>query len=132
MVNGKQRRGNPIGRDDQPLKCHGRGSDSHLHAAFCSHQRRSTSTHSVVADYEFVLEPNAQAITDERATVMQRVADRDMGDNAANHLGIVTYLGTIDPSQDDAATTTEAADPLQQRDPWGDSRLPRPSVFLLF
>ena len=56
---------------------------------------------------------------------MQQIADRDMGNNDGNDLGIVTYLGTTSSPPDEAAVTTEAADPLQQRGPWGNSQLPR-------
>ena len=50
-VQGRPKRGNPIGRDGQPLKCHGCGSTEHLQAS-CPHQRRTPTTNAV-AEYEF-------------------------------------------------------------------------------
>ena len=60
---------------------------------------------------------------------MQQVVDRDqnVADPPGNDLGIITYLGTTDPPQEEATATTDAADPLQQQDPWGNARLPQPT-----
>ena len=50
VVDGRQRRGNPIGRDGQPLKCHRCGSTDHLQAN-CSLPPRAS--HNAMAGYDF-------------------------------------------------------------------------------
>ena len=116
-MNGSSRRGSPIGRDGQPLKCHGCGSTVHLHAN-CPHRRsHQPPTHSAIADYEFTSLQHAQqqqeadtATTTSHADTMQQVI---YPGEFGNYLGIVTYLGTGNAVINEETTLPEReVDPL--------------------
>ena len=118
-ANGRQRRGNPIGRDGQPLKCHRCGSTDHLQTT-CHLQPRS---HNAIADFEFTTASlSARAFSLDQA-IQQYCRE------APN------YSFGIDCSLDDSPTPlihevieeegSQESDPFQQDDPWSNSHQPR-------
>ena len=99
-VNGRPRRGNPIGRDGNPLKCHICGSTEHLQATCPQQRQQRRSTHNALNDYEY---PSAPAqLPSEPIVSLEQSMQRGIRGQGGNNLGIITYL---DPQSSSSRVT---------------------------
>ena len=113
-VNGRPRRGNPIGRDGNPLKCHRCGSTEHLQAK-CHLPPRSS--HNAVSNYDFTIIPEGTVISLDHAIVA--VAQQSSYSATSDNMGIISNLGVRSPIIEEV--TAEEPDPLQRDDPWSNA-----------
>ena len=112
-VAGRRKRGNPIGRDGNPLTCHTCGSTEHFQAN-CpqrQQQQRSSSSHNA-ARYEFSAIPTRQSSgSSNTRPELEPLLQQRMRSNGNESLGMLTFWDsrtTIEevPDETNAAVST--------------------------